>query len=67
MNTTNVEIFRNGIFALNTRCFGVVAEITIKKLYGLNDLNTILHDCFLWIISKYMGFPVMMPTSCQDT
>lgn len=29
----NIDIFREGIFALNTRRFGTVAEIMIKKLY----------------------------------
>ena len=29
----DIEIFREGIFALNTRRFGTVAEIMIKKLY----------------------------------
>ena len=29
----NIEIFKTGIFALNTRRLSTVAEIMIKKLY----------------------------------
>ncbi|MEI3311726.1 MAG: hypothetical protein V8R78_08130 [Evtepia gabavorous] len=32
-----IEKFKNGIFDLRTRRFGTVAEIMIKKLYGLNE------------------------------
>lgn len=43
MNST-IENFRNGIFALKSRRFGTVAEIMIKRLYGLEDSHSIAFD-----------------------
>jgi hypothetical protein len=37
---------RDGIFALNTRRFGTVAEIMIKKLKGLGKAQNLWHDLF---------------------
>ena len=39
-----IEEFRNGIFALRTRRFGTVAEIMIKRLYGLVDADSLAFD-----------------------
>mgnify|MGYP002288265547 CR=1 FL=1 len=39
-----IEKFKNGIFDLRTRRFGTVAEIMIKKLYGLNESGTLAFD-----------------------
>ena len=44
MNTP--EQLRDGIFALNTRRFGTVAEIMIKKLKGLGKSKNMFHDLF---------------------
>ncbi len=45
-NETNekIEKFRDGIFALNTRRFGKVAELMIKEIYHLNDSENIAYD-----------------------
>jgi hypothetical protein len=40
------EQLRDGIFALNTRRFGTVAEIMIKKLRGLGRAQNMFHDLF---------------------
>lgn len=42
----NIQDFRNGIFALNTRRFGAVAEIMIKKLYQFEKSNQISYDLY---------------------
>ena len=42
----NINEFRDGIFALRTRRFGSVAEIMIKKMYQLEDSNTLEYDKF---------------------
>ena len=39
-----IEKFRDGIFSLRTRRFGTVAELMIKKLYSLNDSDSISYD-----------------------
>jgi len=39
-----INEFRDGIFALRTRRFGDVAEIMIKKLYNLQDSNSLAFD-----------------------
>lgn len=36
--------FRDGVFALHTRRFGVVPELMIKRLAGLGTAKTIYHD-----------------------
>ena len=38
------ERFRDGIFALHTRRFGTVAEIMVKKLYGLDESGSLAYD-----------------------
>lgn len=40
------EELRDGIFALNTRRFGTVAEIMVKKLKGLGKAKNLWHDLF---------------------
>ena len=40
----NVKRFKEGIFSLNTRRFGKVAELMIQKLYGLEDPNSNAYD-----------------------
>lgn len=40
------EQLRDGVFALNTRRFGTVAEIMIKKLKGLGRAQNLWHDLF---------------------
>ena len=42
----NISGFRDGIFALRTRRFGSIAEIMVKKLYGLEDSHTLEYDKF---------------------
>lgn len=42
MNTR--ESFINGIFGLRTRRFGSIAEIMIKRIYHLEDSNTLAYD-----------------------
>ena len=37
---------RDGIFALNTRRFGTVAEIMVKRLKSLGKSQTIFHDLY---------------------
>ncbi len=44
MSKANIEMFRDGIFALRTRRFGNVAEIMIQKMFGLNDSDTLNYD-----------------------
>lgn len=39
-----VEEFRDGVFALRTRRFGTVAEIMIKKLYDLDESDSLAYD-----------------------
>ena len=39
-----IQQFKNGIFDLRTRRFGTVAEIMIKKLYGMDDSGTLAFD-----------------------
>ena len=38
------EQLRDGIFALNTRRFGTVAEIMVKKLKQLDKSQNLFHD-----------------------
>lgn len=38
--------FRDGIFALNTRRFGNVAELMIQEMFGLEDSGTTKYDKF---------------------
>ena len=47
----NEEIakFRDGIFALNTRRFGRLAELMIQKMYDMKDSNNLAFD----LLSKY--------------
>jgi len=40
----NITEFRDGIFALRTRRFGVVAELMIEALYKFNQSKTQFHD-----------------------
>lgn len=42
----DVRIFREGIFALNTRRFGTVAEIMIRRLYQFQWSETVLFDLY---------------------
>jgi len=39
-----IKKFKDGIFALNTRRFGKVAELMIKKLYELKDSDNLAYD-----------------------
>lgn len=39
-----IEEFRDGIFALRTRRFGTVAEIMIKRIYGLDESGSLAFD-----------------------
>lgn len=41
---TNVKEFRKGIFALNTRRFGTVTELMIKRKYGYKKSKTLAYD-----------------------
>ena len=41
---SNIEDFRNGIFSLQTRRFGNVAEIMIKKIYNMSNSNVLNFD-----------------------
>lgn len=43
-STQLIKEFRDGIFALRTRRFGSVAEIMIKKLYELDDSDSLAYD-----------------------
>lgn len=38
------DLFRDGVFALHTRRFGVVPELMVKRLAGLGAAKTIFHD-----------------------
>lgn len=40
------EQLRDGIFSLNTRRFGTVAEIMVKKLKSLGKAQNLFHDLF---------------------
>ena len=40
----DVKEFRDGIFSLNTRRFGKVAELMIKKLFNLDDSDNLAYD-----------------------
>ena len=42
----NAEELREGIFNLNTRRFGKVAEVMIKRLYKLNEPSSLFHDLY---------------------
>lgn len=44
MKEKKIIEFRNGIFSLHTRRFGTVAEIMIKRLYGLEESGTLAFD-----------------------
>ena len=44
MDKKTLQTFRDGIFALRTRRFGTVAEIMIKKLYGLDESESLAFD-----------------------
>lgn len=44
--TNEIELFRNGIFALNTRRFGTIAELMIEVLYNFNCSHNQFHDRF---------------------
>ena len=46
MKTFDVDMFRDGIFALRTRRFGTVAEIMIKKMFQLEDSFKLNYDKF---------------------
>lgn len=39
-----IEKFRDGIFALNTRRFGKVAELMIQKIFNLRDSDNLAYD-----------------------
>lgn len=39
-----IEEFRDGIFALRTRRFGTVAELMIRKLFGLQGSKSLSYD-----------------------
>lgn len=39
-----IEEFKKGIFALNTRRFGRVAELMIQKIYNLENSKSIAYD-----------------------
>ena len=41
---SKVRRIRNGIFSLNTRRFGTVAELMIKKLYNLDSSDSLAYD-----------------------
>ena len=42
----DAETFREGIFALNTRRFGTVAEVVIKRLVGASQARSLFHDLY---------------------
>lgn len=42
--TEEIEKFRDGIFAMNTRRFGKVAELMIKKICSLKDSDNLAYD-----------------------
>ena len=39
-----IEEFRDGIFALNTRRFGKIAELMIKELFNFNESDNLAYD-----------------------
>lgn len=39
-----IDKFKEGIFALNTRRFGTVPELMIQTLYGLQDSSNLAYD-----------------------
>ena len=46
------DTLREGIFALNTRRFGSVAEVLIKRMVKLGKAKTLFHDLFDDIANK---------------
>lgn len=46
MRNSSLAQFVDGIFALNTRRFGTVAEIMIKKMFDLEESATKLYDLY---------------------
>jgi hypothetical protein len=42
----NAETLRDGIFALNTRRFGSVAEVLIARMASLGKSRTLFHDLY---------------------
>lgn len=46
MTENIINQFKNGIFALNTRRFGSVAEIMIKRLFGFEKSGTKEYDLY---------------------
>lgn len=40
------EVFRDGIFALNTRRFGTVGELLVKRLVNLGKGRSLFHDLY---------------------
>ena len=46
------ETLREGIFALNTRRFGSVAEVLIKRLVSLGKARSLFHDLYDDIVNK---------------
>ena len=40
----NIKEFRDGIFSLNTRRFGKIAELMIQKIYNLNTPDSLAYD-----------------------
>lgn len=46
MNKNILQQFIDGIFSLNTRRFGTVAELMIKKLFSFEESNSKLYDLY---------------------
>lgn len=46
MNNNILQQFIDGIFSLNTRRFGTVAELMIKQLFGFDKSNSKLYDLY---------------------
>lgn len=46
MNDNILQQFIDGIFSLNTRRFGTVAELMIKELFGFEKSNSKLYDLY---------------------
>ena len=46
MNNNTLQQFVDGIFSLNTRRFGNVAELMIKALFGFEESNSKLYDLY---------------------
>ena len=42
----NAEELREGIFNLNTRRFGTIAEVMIQRLCKLNESSSLFHDLY---------------------